>query len=48
MICLIEGQETFKMVSPIYRHNIYVGVFENLKDYETPIDFFNPDYVKFP
>lgn len=48
MVCILEGRENFKIVSPIFRQNIYVGVFENLKNYETPVDFFSPDYVKFP
>ena len=40
-ICVIKGAEVFKMASPIYRKNIYVGTFEHLKYDETPVDFFN-------
>jgi hypothetical protein len=35
-------------VSPIYRQNIYVGLFDNLKPDETPVDFFDPDFENFP
>jgi hypothetical protein len=28
--CVIQGQENFKMVSPIYKQNIYSGVLEQL------------------
>ena len=28
-ICIIRGQERFKMVSPIYKDNLYVGVFDS-------------------
>jgi hypothetical protein len=48
IVCMVRGKEEFKIVSPIFRQNIYVGVFESYKNYETPVDFFNPDYKRFP
>ena len=36
------------MVSPIFRKNIYVGQLEHLEKDQSPMDFFNPDYEKFP
>lgn len=47
-ICLIDGKETFVLVSPIYRQNIYVGHFEKYLKHDTPMDFFNPDFDKYP
>lgn len=44
----MRGTEEFRLVSPIYRQNIYVGVSEKLKLYETPVDLFNVDYDKYP
>ena len=45
---MAKGNEKFRMVSPIYRQNIYVGAFEELTLDQTPIDFFDPDYETFP
>ena len=39
-ICVLKGQENYKLVSPIFRKNIYVGVLEKFKQHETPMDFF--------
>ena len=36
------------MASPIFRKNIYAGVFEKLPPAASPIDFFNIDYDHFP
>ena len=47
-ICIYSGSETFKLASPIFRKNIYVGVFEKLSPEVSPIDFFNVDYDHFP
>lgn len=48
LICVVKGTEKFKLVSPIYRQNIYVGMFENYKDHEVPVDFFKVDLEKYP
>lgn len=43
------GVQHFRMVSPIYKQNIYVGAFENLAPHEVPIDFFDPNiHAMFP
>ena len=47
-ICVIKGKEEFRLVSPIYRKDIYVGVFAHLPKYESPLNFFDPDYTRFP
>jgi hypothetical protein len=36
------------MVSPIFRKNIYAGEIESLGHDESPMDFFNPNYERFP
>jgi hypothetical protein len=47
--CVVDGQESFRMVSPIYKQNIYSGVLEQLMPQETPLDFFtNIDTMKYP
>ena len=47
-ICVYSGSETFRLASPIFRKNIYVGVFEKLSPKVSPIDFFKIDYDHFP
>lgn len=45
-ICVLKGLEKFKVVSPIFRKNIYVGAFPGVKS-ETLIDFFRFDANKY-
>ena len=49
-ICVMKGREKFRLVSPIFRKNIYVNTLENinLPPWQSPVDFFNPDKVKYP
>lgn len=47
-VCVAKGNEMFRMASPIYRQNLYVGAFEELASDKTPIDFFKLNYKKFP
>lgn len=47
-MCVVKGRELIRMVSPIFRKNIYVGQLEHLEKDESPMDFFDPDYDKFP
>lgn len=47
-ICVLKGKETFRIVSPIFRKNIYCGELEQLNEIDSPMDFFKPDYEKFP
>ena len=45
----MEGTEEFRIVSPVYKQEIYSGVLEELPPTETPIDFFQRvDYIKYP
>ncbi len=39
-VCVIEGREEFKLVSPAFKQSIYSGVFDELDPHETPLDFF--------
>lgn len=45
-ICVVKGKEIFKMASPIYRKNIYVGAYNSLWKSDCPIDFFTYDSKK--
>ena len=47
-MCSVHGSEKFILVSPIFQQNIYVGVYEQLKKNQSPIDFFHIDHEKFP
>jgi hypothetical protein len=40
--CVVRGREEFRLVSPVYKQNIYSGVLENLSPNESPVDFFAP------
>jgi hypothetical protein len=45
----VDGSEEFRMVSPIYKQNIYSGVFEELAPEETPLNFFtNVNTTQYP
>lgn len=47
--CVVSGVEEFRLVSPVYKQNIYSGVLEELAPEETPLDFFSRwNYNKFP
>ena len=48
--CVVKGEEDFKLVSPVFKQNIYSGVIEELQPNETPIDFFDAkvDTNKYP
>ncbi len=48
-MCVISGIEEFRLVSPVYKQNIYSGVLEELRPTETPLDFFsNVNETQFP
>ena len=47
-ICVFSGAEEFRLVSPIYKKNLYVNVFEQYHPEETPVDFFDPRPRKYP
>ena len=47
-VCVVAGTERFKLASPIYKQNLYSGVFEDLEPSVTPLDFFNIDKKAFP
>lgn len=47
-MCVVSGAEQVILVSPIYKQNVYSGVYDELDPTVTPIDFFNINYDKFP
>ena len=47
-VCVVDGIEEFRLVSPLYKQNIYSGVIEELSPADTPVDFFKPDYKEYP
>jgi len=38
--CVVKGKEEFRLVSPVFKQNIYSGVLEELSPVESPINFF--------
>lgn len=46
-ICVVKGAERFRLVSPIFRKNIYVGAYPEHKD-QSPLDFFAHSHKKYP
>jgi hypothetical protein len=46
IVCLTKGAETFRLVAPIFKNNIYAGVYDDLDPMETPINFFETDPAK--
>ena len=49
-ICVLDGSEEFRIVSPVYRQNIYSGVLDHLHPAMLPKDitFFDIDAEKYP
>ena len=49
-MCLVEGEEEFKLVSAVFKQNLYSGVYDDLLPSEIPedIDFFNVNKDKYP
>jgi len=43
VVCVLRGSEKFRMVSAIFKQNIYSGIYEDLDPLETPINFFEKD-----
>lgn len=39
--CVVKGKEEYRLVSPVYKQNIYSGVLEQLSPNESPLDFFD-------
>lgn len=46
VVCMVQGKETFRMVSSIFKQNMYSGVFEELGPLETPINLFEKDPMR--
>ena len=49
-VCVLDGVEQFRIVSPIFRQNIYSGVYDDLHPSEIPEDlsFFDIQEDKYP
>jgi hypothetical protein len=43
IICSVMGSEKFRLVSAIFKQNMYSGVFEELDPLESPINLFETD-----
>lgn len=46
VICSIVGSERFRLVSAVFKQNMYSGVFEELDPLDTPINLFETDPAK--
>jgi hypothetical protein len=46
LVCMIQGKETVRIVSSIFKHNMYSGVFENLDPIESPVNLFEKENSK--
>ena len=46
LVCVLHGVETFRMVSVIFKQNMYSGVFMDMDPLETPINLFETDAEK--
>lgn len=45
--CVVRGSEVFRLVSPVYRQNMYSQRRPELKPHESPVDLFQPWHVNF-
>lgn len=43
VVCMVNGAERIRMVSAIYKPNMYSGVFEGIDPIETPVNLFEKD-----
>jgi len=43
LFCVVSGIEHFRMVSFLFKHNMYSGVYSDLNPDETPINMFEKD-----
>jgi hypothetical protein len=49
-MCLLDGQESFRLVSSVFKQNLYSGVYDDLPPTEIPedIDLFAVNEAKYP
>lgn len=48
-LCVVTGSEEFRLVSPVFKQNIYSGVLDELDPRQSPIDFFQAvNTTRFP
>jgi len=49
-ICVLVGKETIKMMSPVFKQNIYQGVYDDIHPEEIPtdVDLFNISAEQYP
>lgn len=43
LVCLLQGEEKFRMVSMAYKQNMYSGIYEDLSPLESPVNLFETD-----
>lgn len=46
IICMVSGSERFRLVSAIFKQNMYSGLFDDLDPEWTPINLFESDVGK--
>ena len=46
VVCVVSGKERFRVVSSIFKQNMYSGIYEDLNPLDTPINLFERDMRK--
>jgi hypothetical protein len=48
--CLLDGEENFRLISSVFKQNMYSGVYDDIMPKEIPddIDLFNINEDKYP
>ena len=46
VVCVVSGKERFRLVSSIFKQNMYSGIYEDLNPLDTPINLFERDMKK--
>lgn len=39
--CVTQGEEIYRLVSPVFKQNMYSGVRDELKPHQSPVDLFH-------
>ena len=45
---MVQGLEEFAFTAPVYKQNIYSGIFDEYDDFMSPLDFFDIDLEEYP
>ena len=44
--CVTQGTELYKLISPVFKQNVYSGVRPELKPFVSPVDLFYPNMTE--